>query len=320
MAPKAINTSAPTASSRTASGSRAKPRSSTAGPPATLLRSGSTAPTSKSFSQNSEGDLNNVVDRKTAWFVKSKDYGKVTVGKFDTATYHLIDNIDTLLTRNVSDYEAAGVAIGAFKIRVNGAFVGTTTWINIMGGFNNGSPGQSGLRNTVRYDTPTFANFVGSASWGEDDQWELALNYRGDIRDFKVNFGVGYGESTDPATNGGQCAATVGTGDCQWWAIGGLVQHIPTGIYVYGGYGANQIDLKPAQAGQDDDSGTWYMQVGVEKKWFALGKTNVFGEYRNDDVGLIRQSECVRPESVGDRPGTKSRECRYVVVRRLPTL
>jgi hypothetical protein len=239
---------------------------------------------SKTFSQDSDGTGNNAVDRKTAWFIKSKDYGKVTVGKFDPATYHLLDNLDTLLTRNVSDYEAAGVAIGAFKIRVNGAFVGTTKWTDIMGGFNNASPGQSGLRNIVRYDTPAIADFVGSASWGEDDQWELALNYRGDVRDFKVNFGVGYGESTDPITNAAQCA--VGTGDCQWWAIGGLVQHTPTGIYVYGGYGNNQIDLKSAQAGQDNESDSLYVQAGVERKWFDLGKTNVFGEYRKDDVGL----------------------------------
>ena len=81
-----------------------------------------------------------------------------------------------------------------------------------------------------------------------------------------------------------QCAQ--GTGDCQWWAIGGLVQHTPTGIYVYGGYGNNQIDLKAAQAGKDNESDTWYVQAGVERKWFELGKTNVFGEYRNDDVGL----------------------------------
>ncbi len=220
--------------------------------------------------------------------MKSKELGKVTVGRFDTATYHLIDNVDTLLTRNVSDFEAAGVAIGAFKIRQNGAYSGTTTWINVMGGFNNGTPGQSGLRDVIRYDTPTFAGFTGTASWGEDDQTEYALNYRGEIGDFKINGALGYGESSDPDTNAGQCAVTVGTGDCRFWGAGALVQHVPTGVYVYGGYSSNQIELTAAQAaaGADDESNTWYVQGGIERKWLPLGKTNVFGEYRHDDVGL----------------------------------
>jgi hypothetical protein len=159
-----------------------------------------------------------------------------------------------------------------------------------MGGFNNGTPGQTGLRNLVRYDTPTFAGFTGIAAWGEDDFWDVALNYRNDIGDFKVNGSLGYGESTDPVTNGApQCLTTVGTGDCNWWGIGGLVQHIPTGLFVYGGYTVNEITLRPGQAG-DDEARTFYVQAGIERKFNELGKTNIFGEYRNDDVGLTRSA------------------------------
>ncbi len=257
-----------------------------------ILEIGLNGANSKRFSQDDTGSVNNLQLRKTAWYLKSKDYGKVTVGRFDTATYHLLDNVDTLLTRNVSDYEATGVYIGAFKIRVDGAFVGTTKWTDIMGGFNNASPGQSGLRNIVRYDTPTYQGFTATTSWGEDDQWEAALNYRNDIGDFKVNGAVGYGESTDPTVNGApQCLTSVGTGDCQWWGAAALVQHMPTGIYVYGGYAENQIDLLPADAGADDDAKTWYIQGGIERKWCPLGKTNVFGEYRHDDVGLTSKAD-----------------------------
>ena len=261
-----------------------------------LLEIGVNSADSKSFSQDNDenaASVASVVIRKSAWFIKSKELGKLTLGRYDTATYHLIDNVDTLLTRNVSDYEAAGVAIGAFQIRQGGAPVGTTTWINVMGGFNNGTPGQSGLRDVVRYDTPTFAGFTATTSWGEDDQWEAALNYRGELGDFKVNGAIGYGESTDPDTNAAQCAATVGTGDCRWWAAGALVQHTPTGLFVYGGYGANEIDLTPAQAaaGADDQSHTAYIQAGIERKWLALGKTNIFGEYRRDDVGLTKGAD-----------------------------
>lgn len=172
-----------------------------------ILEIGANGAGSRSFSQDTDDGAatvntvfgvaaaGNVTVRKSAWFVKSKELGKVTVGRYDTATYHLIDNVDTLLTRNVSDFEAAGVALGAFKIRVNGAFQGPaatpTTWINIMGGFNNGAPGQSGLRNTARYDTPEIAGFTGSASWGEDDQWEVSLKYKREDKDWVINAAVG---------------------------------------------------------------------------------------------------------------------------------
>lgn len=246
-----------------------------------ILEIGANGTGSKSFAQDTDG-IGGVSVRKSAWFVKSKELGKVTVGLYDTATYHLLDNVDTTLTRNVSDYEAAGVALGAFKTRSNGV-LGASTWLQFMGGFQNGSPGQSGLRNTIRYDTPEIAGFVASASWGEDDQWETALKYKGEFGDFKLNAAFGYGESTDNTANRGQC--TQGDGNCQWWGAGVLAQHAPTGIYVYGGYAHNEIDLLPAQVA-DDEAETWYLQVGIERKWNDLGKTNIFAEYREDDVGL----------------------------------
>ena len=246
-----------------------------------ILEIGANGAGSKIFNQDNDGVIGNLTTRKSAWFVKSKDFGKVTVGRYDTGTYHLLDNIDTTLTRNVSDFEAAGVAIAAFNTR-SGGVIGKK-WSDFMGGFNNGTPGQSGLRNTARYDTPEFAGFTATASWGSDDQWEASLKYKAEFADFKLNAAVGYGESTDSVVNTGQCA--VGNGDCQWWGAGALVSHTPTGLYVYGGYAENQVDFKPLQAG-DDTSTTWYIQAGIEQKWNSLGKTNIFAEYREDDVGL----------------------------------
>lgn len=249
-----------------------------------ILEIGSDGASSKTWDQDNDNgtSANSVVVRKSAWYVSNKQLGKVTLGRYDTATYHLIDNINTLLTRNVSDFEATGVYIGAFKARSGGAFTGKK-WSDYMGGFNNATPGQSGLRQVARYDTPEWLGFTASASWGEDDQGEAALKYKGELGDFKLNAAAGYGRSTDPGTNGGQCViALPATGDCQWWGVGALVQHTPTGLYVYGGWAENQIDLTVPG---DDQANTGYIQAGIEQKFFSLGKTNVFGEYRHDDVG-----------------------------------
>jgi len=141
----------------------------------------------------------------------------------------------------------------------------------------------------VRYDTPTIAGFTASAAWGEDDMWDTSLTYKGDVGDFALVGKVGYGESTDPGINGGYC--TVGTGDCQWWGAAGTIMHTPTGLYAYAGYGATHIDLTAAQIGADDDASTWFVQGGIEKKFFPIGKTTLFGEFRRDDVGLSRAAQ-----------------------------
>jgi predicted porin len=254
-----------------------------------ILEIGLWGANSSQFSQTAlGGNLNNTLTtRKSAWFIKSKELGKVTVGKFDTATYHLIDNVDTLMTRNVSDYEAGVVGLGQFKTRIKGIPGAATgpTWNSILGGFQKASPGQDALRNIVRYDSPTFAGFTASAAWGEDDIWDIALNYRNTIGDFVVNGAIGYGESSDDFLYSSSNQFSLSDGNGSWWGIGALVQHVPTGLYAYGGYGSNTLDLAAGVVG-DDESSAWYIQGGIERKWIALGKTNVFGEYRKNDTGL----------------------------------
>ncbi len=135
--------------------------------------------------------------RKSHWWVKSKTYGRLAVGLEGTSTYHLLDDADGANTRNYSDAEAAGVAMGGFRVRTDGA--PGPRWSDIMRGFNNRTPGQDGRRNIIRYDSPEFGGFVASASWGEDDLWDTSLTYKGEFNGIKLLGKVGYGESTDPA-------------------------------------------------------------------------------------------------------------------------
>jgi predicted porin len=168
---------------------------------------------------------------------------------------------------------------GSFLIRSGGALT-TLKWSDVERGFNNGTPGQNGRRNIVKYDSPEFGGFVASASWGEDDMWDTSLTYKGELHDFKLIAKIGYGESTDPtATNCG----TATDFKCTWWGAAGTVMHGPTGLYLYGGYGQQQVET--ITPGLDDTSTTWFVQPGIEKKWTSLGKTTVFGEYRKDDAG-----------------------------------
>jgi predicted porin len=228
---------------------------------------------------------NAVTVRKSNWWIKSKDLGKVTVGLEGTALYHLLDDADGSNTRNFSDAQAAAVAQNGFFLRHNGTAIGANaTWGNILQGIDNGTVGQDGRRNIVRYDSPTIAGFVVTASWGEDDDWGMALTYTNVWGDFKVLAKAGYGEVSDENIG---CATKTASTDCEVFGAAATVMHVPTGLYVYGGYGQNRDNRLAdfGQVGTEATSSMWFIQGGIEQKWIPLGKTTVFGEYRHDDGG-----------------------------------
>jgi predicted porin len=218
--------------------------------------------------------------RKSNWWLKSKTYGKLTVGLEGSSTYHLLDDADGANTRNYSDAEAASVAQGAFFINSNGVRT-ALRWSDVERGFNNSTPGQDGRRNIVRYDSPEFGGFVASVSWGEDDLFDTSLTYKGELHDIKLIGKIGYGESTDPTAT--SCGGPTSGFKCTWWGAAGTAMHGPTGLYLYGGYGEQKIESLPG--GYDDTSTTYFLQPGIERKWHDIGKTTIFGEYRKDEAG-----------------------------------
>ncbi|MFA5956521.1 porin [Hyphomicrobium sp.] len=237
---------------------------------------------------------NTLLVRKSSWYLKSSTYGKLTVGQDSTATYHLLDDADTTMTRNFYDAEGAPDYARPFFLRdKSGGTIGSGAglkWSDVLRGFTNSTPGDSGRRNIVRYDTPTFAGFSIATTWGEDDMWDMALVYKNKFNDFDFNARVGYGASGDGVGSAchGSTSSPDNAIDCEWWGVAAFVQHTPTGLYAYAGYGDQNDGSKNAAVNAalvDKDSRTWFIQGGIENKWFALGKTNLFGEYRRDEAG-----------------------------------
>ncbi len=245
-----------------------------------ILEIGVDGVSSNALNQDISSGGSGLVIRKSAWYLKSKTYGQIAVGQNGTATYHVIDDADATNTRNFSDAQAATVQLHNYKIVVNGAYNGLK-WSDLERGWNNQTPGQGDRKNIVRYDSPTFAGFAIAAAWGSDDLWDAALTYKADVGNFSVLAKVGYGESTDPSAT--KCGGPAPDFKCKWFGTGATIMHKPTGLYVYGGYGWQQIDT-PTFAG-DDTSTTWVIQPGIEKKFMPIGKTTIFGEFRHDDAG-----------------------------------
>jgi hypothetical protein len=269
------------------------------------------APSNQFTQSGPDGSNSNIPTvRKSNWWLKSKDLGKVTVGLEGTALYHLLDDADGANTRNFYDAEADGVYQGLFQLRGAGINNKSLTWTNILQDPNNSTPGQDGRRNIIRYDSPTIEHdwlqgFVFTASWGEDDIWGVALTYTNTWwHDFKVLAKAGYGQEADENTSlchsSGTNAGPLPFGDrhqdCDMFGAAATVMHVPTGLYVYGGYGQTQdnaMEFAPLSNGKpvgnipglEETDSMWFIQVGIEQKWHPIGKTTIFGQYRHDDAG-----------------------------------
>ena len=130
------------------------------------------------------------------WFVKSDHLGKIGLGKQSQAsdnTAILVDGSGSLVPANWVAFD-----INGFFIRTtDGGYLGTT-WGGAGGGCATmgGAWGDcNGLtQNVIRYDSPTFGGFSVSASWGEDDMWDVAGRYAGEHHGFKLAAAVAYNE------------------------------------------------------------------------------------------------------------------------------
>jgi predicted porin len=242
--------------------------------------------------------LGGVQTLQSYWFIKSDSLGKVGVGKQSQAS----DNAAILVDGSGSLVPANWVAFDTnnFFVRTgDGGSLGTR-WGGIAGGCGTmgGAWGDcNGLtQNVVRYDSPTFGGFSVSASWGEDDMWDVAGRYAGEWGGFKVAAAVAYNE-VNSSSNGAtitsptgvvtDCATTNGIGcggynnlgalDAQYLQAGAFLMHVPTGLFGLVNYGHMQGDVGAY------DADTWYGKIGLRSRLSALGHTVFYGEYLNAD-------------------------------------
>jgi len=200
------------------------------------------------------------------WFIKSESLGKVSVGLQSAASDNaaiLVDGSGSLVPANWVAFDVLSFAIR----RGNGTSTGS--W-GIAGAC---IPGDCfGVpANSVRYDSPTYAGFSMSATWGDDDFWDVGGRYAGEIAGFKVAGTVVYAESAG--------ATSIFGNDVEYLQAGAYVQHIASGIFGLVNYG--NIDGAIVPAGYDPT--TWYFKAGLRQRWTPLGHTVLYGEYMTSD-------------------------------------
>lgn len=249
---------------------------------------GRNAATGDSINQNSPRFSQGVNVQMSYWYLQSKDLGKVSVGRQANAAKSAAMFTDQSGTQVFDNYTFLdGFPQFFLRNKTTGALSGVT-WGNLsycysqnvaLGGDCNGL-----VMNAVRYDTPVWAGFSASTSWGEDDVWEVAGRYNGEFSGFKVAFGVGYSENRD---EGASAAPVSAHKESQYFQAGGYVQHIATGLFVHGAYGnENNNDTKLLNGSTALDGEHWYVKAGIRQKWTGLGATIVYGDYAEYDDQL----------------------------------
>ncbi len=175
--------------------------------------------------------------------------GKVSLGHNWTATG----------TVEYIDLSGSGVVAGPDGNSWNAFFFqacagGGNRWSTSIGALS------TGRLDIIRYDSPTFAGFTISTSWGEDDFWDVALRYANEFSSIRVAGGIGYADYSE-------------MGWTQWAGSIALI-HTPSGVNIM------------FAGGERDDGNAatpnrryWYLKGGVYAKHFAMGKTSIYGEY-----------------------------------------
>jgi predicted porin len=246
--------------------------------------SGGTAGVSQSTSTRND----NLNTQMSYWYVQSKELGKVSVGRLAHAAKSAGMFTDLSGTQIIDNYTFLD-GFPNFQLRASSGAATSLTWGQLGFCYTQGAPlgGDCNgiVMNGVRYDTPTFAGFSASASWGEDDFWELAARYSGEVGGFKVAAGIGYTLMNDENTS---IAVPAAHKDSEFFQAGVYIQHIGTGLFVHGIYGEEDNNGTALTSGLiEPNSDQYYVKAGIRRKVLPLGATIVYGDYAryNDQLG-----------------------------------
>jgi hypothetical protein len=248
------------------------------------------------------------------WYVESDRLGRVTVGQQSQAsdnTAILADFSGSLVQSNWVLFDGAGFFLrpsnsgrrGVDGLEQNGfspaagTFIGNT-WGNSLGFCATSGLGIGGDCNgvpldAVRYDTPSIYGFIFSADWGENDFWDVAVNYQAEWNSIKFKAAAAYNWYGDNKANAflfdeGTAGFANRNASGSFFQIGAMAMHTPTGLFLYGAYGTEDPDQRfinvDASTGFDTlqkvgDDDMWFAKAGIRRNWTGFGATVLYGEY-----------------------------------------
>lgn len=147
--------------------------------------------------------------------------------------------------------------------------------------FNRITADGLGKRNRLRYDTPEFAGFSIAVAAGEQDSYDVALNYSGEFNGWQMEAMAAWMQP------GGSADQDCGHGD--YTQMNASVSVLfDFGLNLTAGYGHREVDTLPLNG---EDPEFVYGKIGYKfGQLFSVGSTAVsvdYGVYKNSDNQII---------------------------------
>ncbi|HRD78085.1 MAG TPA: porin [Hyphomicrobiaceae bacterium] len=233
--------------------------------------------------------------RDTTVWLRHSQLGMIKVGHGSTATDNLVlidlSGCGGACTPDVAFYNGGMILRGA------GGFASSTalTWASAIRG-NAGF--DTARKNHILYETPSLAGFTLQTAVAEDNYWDVALRYAGELGGFRIAGGIGYQRDSEfnaPnqlfAANGALCTTHCNTVSEE--IKGALsVMHVATGLFATFSAGNREVSggLPAPGAYVGPDVRYWHLTGGISNNFTGIGRTVLFGEYGEHKGGLAQSA------------------------------
>jgi hypothetical protein len=210
------------------------------------------------------------------------NWGKLTFGLQSMPT----DNIAVLGDPSGTIWSGISPVFrgNGFFIRGLGAGATNTTWASFLQclttpGLGIGIDCNGIYRNGVRYDLPAFGPVSVAVGYANDEIYDIAAKYNGEIGRLKTILQLGYAINEDLRNS------TVGATESKVFQVQGGLMDTDTGLFGTVAFQKEKAD--GADSGTGDDTDAYYVKAGIKKNWLGFGDTALYGEYGryNDQYG-----------------------------------
>ncbi len=231
-------------------------------------------------------------------YLESKTAGRLSWGQVSRVSDTAPEN-DLSETGSGPAYAGVQDLGGGFFLRRSDNALTDVTWGDLYSHLNGDTA------NVARYDTPTIAGFVLSASYGEDDVWDVGIRYDNNLGPFLVHATVAYTQVTDE--NG--LIGIPGELDQSIVVVSIAISHEPSGLsaLIAAGqrsFGEPVVDFD-GRARTPNDYSYIYTKLGwISKDITTLGSTAFYGEYGRIEDFLTVGAD---PTTLEATPGTAAR-------------
>ncbi len=225
-------------------------------------------------------------------------FGKITLGQQSMPT----DNIAVLEDPSLTLWASISPIF-----RGNGTLINSGTTVATMGGAADTSFGDfancytfGGLRGNlgigidcngavldgIRYDLPAFGPVTVAVGYANDDIYDIAAKWKGDLGGLKASVALGYAINQSNQADGANSWDEAENFQMQ----AGLMDP-GTGIFGSIAYQHESVDLNAANTSVlQDDTDAYWLKVGIKKAFNSLGDTSFafqYGSY-NDQYGTVQ--------------------------------